>query len=440
MGSVTIRYYVTRKSSDGPASRTMGYWAPCLARRSKISGQIEPTLMAKLGFKIVDCGEDGPRAWATAKMWNDRWDVARKQFMSGVAIESIDTPAKIAREYPPGSLGEAFGKLKQTGVWTDLSPATHLQWERGWKQIDPIFGDVDPATVSLQDLDSWYAAVLEATSVHEAFLAMKIWRALWRKAGTLNKPNGDRYCDRDKDPSLGIRRKTPPKRSATWQFDEVRRLVKTAWRMKYYGLAATLAVAWDTMLSPVDVRGLTTGQLTPDPKGPLFSLARAKTGKAAIGSVSHKTERILAAYIKHLSKTLTLHPNMPIFHTRGGEPIALKGTFGKRGGNLGGGRRVPPQPYQKDVLGKDFRVVRDVAFPGDERKIMDFRRSGAVEATAGQVDPAALAGKMANSIDTNRDLQATYQPHSAALVRLADEARARGRPLLRRTGTTDGEV
>jgi hypothetical protein len=44
--------------------------------------------------------------------------------------------------------------------------------------------------------------MLEATSVHEAFLAMKIWR----KAGSLNKPNGDRYCDRDKDPSLGIRR------------------------------------------------------------------------------------------------------------------------------------------------------------------------------------------------------------------------------------------
>ena len=75
--------------------------------------------------------------------------------------------------------------------------------------------------------------------------------------------------------------------------------------------------------------------------------------------------------------------------------------------------------------------MREVEFPGDHRVVMDFRRSGAVEAAAGQVDPAALAGKMANSIDTNRDLQATYQPGHVAVVRLADEARARGRVVLR---------
>jgi hypothetical protein len=46
--------------------------------------------------------------------------------------------------------------------------------------------------------------------------------------------------------------------------------------------------------------------------------------------------------------------------------------------------------------------VREVEFPGDHRVVMDFRRSGAVEAAAGQVDPAALAGEMANSIDNNK--------------------------------------
>lgn len=65
--------------------------------------------------------------------------------------------------------------------------------------------------------------------------------------------------------------------------------------------------------------------------------------------------------------------------------------------------------------------------------ISDIRRSGAVEATAGRVDPAALASKMANSIDANRDLQQTYQPHNATLVRFADEARSRGRELMRGT-------
>jgi hypothetical protein len=124
---------------------------------------------------------------------------------------------------------------------------------------------------------------------------------------------------------------------------------------------------------------------------PIFRCATTKTGNAAIGSISRETELLLTIYILQLP--FTLHPNMPIFHTRGGEPIARKGTVGKRGGNLGGGRRVPPKPYSKDMLSKDFRKVRDVVFPGDKRKIIDFRRSGAVEATVGKVDPAALAGR-----------------------------------------------
>lgn len=64
--------------------------------------------------------------------------------------------------------------------------------------------------------------------------------------------------------------------------------------------------------------------------------------------------------------------------------------------------------------------------------------SGAVEATAGMVDLAALAGKIANSIDINRELQRTYQPHNATLVRFADEAFVRGRGKLRGTGNTKG--
>ena len=34
-------------------------------------------------------------------------------------------------------------------------------------------------------------------------------------------------------------------------------------------------------------------------------------------------------------------------------------------------------------LGDDFRVVREAEFPGDGRRVSDFRRSGAIEAVAG---------------------------------------------------------
>ena len=145
------------------------------------------------------------------------------------------------------------------------------------------------------------------------------------------------------------------------------RLVKRAWRMGYRGLAAALAVAWDTMLSPVDVRALTRAQLRGDAQGSLFAVARAKTGKAAIGTLSRRTKRLLDTYSATLPSNLLL--SAPIFCTRGGEPGSK------------GGRPWPPVPYTADTLGDDFRAVRGKEFPGDKRQLMDFRRSGAVEAT-----------------------------------------------------------
>ena len=70
-------------------------------------------------------------------------------------------------------------------------------------------------------------------------------------------------------------------------------------------------------------------------------------------------------------------------------------------------------------------------FPGDKRMLLDIRRSGAVEAVAGEVDPASLSAKMGNSISQNRFLQETYLPRKATTVRLADEARKRGRTIIR---------
>lgn len=390
-----IPYYVTRKAWPGSRAR-WGYWSPSKK-------------MKAVGFTLVSCGEDGPLAWAIAQQWNARWSAYRKG--------AGGPPGKIEPVYPQRSAGEAFARYRATQTWGEKKPRTREEWETVFtRRIAPVFGDVDLNTVTLADVDQWYAQLLKATGVREAHRAMKIWRAFWNVAAALG------YCRRGADPSLGIRRKTPKPRHAIWREGEAVRLVKRAWRMGYKGLATALAVMWDTMLSPVDVRGLTRAQLAGDDDGPLFSLARAKTGKAAIGTFSKRTARLLEVYTATLPPGL--HPSAPIFYTRGG------------GDTDSGGNGRAPAPYTKNTLGDDFRVVRMALFPDDKRKLMDFRRSGAVEATAGEVDPAALAGKMANTIDTNRELQATYQPHNATLVRLADVARSRGRARLR--GNTSG--
>jgi hypothetical protein len=93
-------------------------------------------------------------------------------------------------------------------------------------------------------------------------------------------------------------------------------------------------------------------------------------------------------------------------------------------------------PYTKDTLGDDFRVVRVAVFGDGEkgkagRKIMDFRRSGLIEALAGGAAVEAMAAKAANSIDQNRELEKTYLPNQAAVVRIADAARVKGRQRMR---------
>ncbi len=182
-------------------------------------------------------------------------------------------------------------------------------------------------------------------------------------------------------------------------------LAKRAWRDGYKGLAALLAVAWDTQFAPVDCRTLTLGQRVKDRRGTFFDTARGKTGKAVIGTLSRRTVKIMDAYIAGLG--FDLHEDAPIF------------------------RQLNGRPFKSKDLSDEFRLIRDLVFPGDNRLMLDIRRSGAVEALAGQVEISAIAAKMGNTIDVNKKLQETYLPRRAATVRLVDEARKRGRQILK---------
>jgi hypothetical protein len=168
------------------------------------------------------------------------------------------------------------------------------------------------------------------------------------------------------------------------------------------------------MLSPVDVRTLTIGQRRDDGQGTYFDVDRAKTGRAAAGTLSRYSEAILDAYLGKLG--IELHAAAPIFWTRGGIATAK------------GGRPWAPRPYTSDRLGIDFRCIRALVFgPDDERQIQDMRRSGAVEAVRGDAKPTKLSAKMANTLASSNRLHKTYVPVDVAAVRDVDEARARER-------------
>jgi hypothetical protein len=220
-----------------------------------------------------------------------------------------------------------------------------------------------------------------------------------------------KFCAKDADPSLTIRNTAPKGRTAIFSEGEAVRRVKRAIRMGHGGLACIIAIAWDTQFSPVDCRTLAPRNRGEDSGGIFFVKYRQKVQDTdedaveAIGTLSKRTQRLIEAYLKSLPTELM--PDAPMFRNRTG------------------------RPYTKDTLARDFRRIQHAESPGDKRKLLDFRRSGAVEATAGDVDPLALSRKMANSIDRSKRLQDTYIPKRAAMVRLADEARRRGRRKLR---------
>jgi len=373
MGNVKIRYYSVKHGR--------GYWQSTKA-------------MQTVGFpRSVCCGKDGPLAWNIAHSWNEKWD--RHRF--GIETSPIEPPS------PPGSLSDAFQRFRRLDAWKGKAAKTKAEWDRAWLDIQPIFGDVNPNTVTIEHIDQWYSVLLKTTTRDRAWRGMKVWRALWNVAAAMH------YCVKGADPSQGVRRLAQKKRDVRWNEGEAVILVKAAIRKKQIGLACIMAIAWDSQMAPGDVRTLTPTQRHER----LFTTARAKTGKAALGTISPRTERLINEYVAGLK--FVVLPDAPLFRS---QP--------RKRSNAGA-------PFTDQTLSKAFARVRKAVFGGDEKRtLMDMRRSGAIEAVVGGVDTGHLAAKMANSIDTATALQATYIPVDHAAVKMADEARRVGRERMRK--------
>jgi hypothetical protein len=88
--------------------------------------------------------------------------------------------------------------------------------------------------------------------------------------------------------------------------------------------------------------------------------------------------------------------------------------------------RTDPIPYRTILP-----TLRELTFPGDKRRLMDIRRSGVVEAIAGDAGPPGLSAKLANSIERSNALHRTYAPVDIEAVRNTDAARLKGRRRMR---------
>jgi hypothetical protein len=380
---IKLPYYVVVKGR--------GYWRP------------HPRMRA-FGFQIVRCGPDGPEAWALAAEWNERWQAVRKG--DAPALLDLDRltrdQAEAARRYPAGSVGAAFQSYIRTPEWAARAQLTRDKiWWPAWFRIRDMWGDVAPDTITFDMMSRWRAKLETKRGRHAAHKTLRVWRSFWKIMLGMK-------IARATDPSLGIRNRAPAPRWQRWSEGETVRIVKSAWRRGYRGAACIIAVAWDTGFSPVDVRTLAdrhraivNGRLIFDRQAD----GRTKTGRAAIGTLSMRTEKLVAAYLDTLG--VEWHPDAVLFRTRSGGA------------------------YSRETLGHDFAAIRAVAFPEDKRRLMDMRRSGVVEAVAGDAGPLGLAAKLANSIGRSNTLHKTYAPVDLEAVRGADDARLKGRRRIR---------
>jgi hypothetical protein len=202
---VKIPYYVLK--------RGRGYWQPTSGMRAN-------------GARAIVCDPDGPDAWQKAVAANETWKAKQSQ------------PERPERAYPRGTLGAAFAEYRHTPEWAAKEPRTREEWDRCWKPIGLAFGGCRPSAVTLAQISGFRAIIEDNVSRREAHRCIKIWRALWKVAAAL------KYCQRDADPSLGVRNLEPKPRQAVWTDGEVVQLVKGAWRAGYRGLAAVMAVAY----------------------------------------------------------------------------------------------------------------------------------------------------------------------------------------------------
>lgn len=370
----------------------------------------EPTPeMQKAGFLPKPLGIEGPDSRAAALRLYQSWEAHR----IGAPDPVLATPVKgreaaeIMRVWPRGSIGEAYIRFMKTPEWGKLAHSTrNRDILPSWAYIRDEWGSIDPNSMTLDILSGWREELVGRYGNGVAHKVIKEWRRHWGVMVALKVAFGA-------DPSKGIRNNAPPPRWQTWSDGEVVRLVKAAIRRKSLRLAVMIAAIWDTQFQPGDIRTLKAKHLRmvgATLEEVIFDRTvdgRQKTGKPAIGTLSRRTRRLFAAYIKTMP---AMTPEAWLF------PLST--------------RRV----MAISELTRDFRELCETVFPGDMRQMRDMRRSGTVEAFAGGASPADVGTKMANSIGRSNKLFSTYNPVDLASVRRADDARLIGRRA-RRDGT-----
>jgi hypothetical protein len=338
-------------------------------------------------------GPDGPEARKRAIEWTAKLDAARES-------KRKPPPSK----YPPGTLGSFWETLPDRDAFQIMEARTWEDYPRAWPAIEPRFALVRVDKISPEDSERFHRDIHPAhenrlrdpegklkLSWNEAHRVLKVWRALLSALVA--------YQILKAAPIGRVSNPAPKGREAVWLHDELTGLAECAAFAGYVGMAVAIRIAWDAMLSPVDVRLLPLSGW----RGDEAATQRKKTSKRVLHAITPETQAIVEAYINDLRRRgVELLPDAPLIRRPDGTAYRTKRLFAG-----------------------DFRVVRDFIRPGETRQFQDIRRSAATEARLGDATKDDIGAAMANTVAENEALAETYM---RAASRRVLEARTIGRP------------
>lgn len=306
--------------------------------------------------------------------------------------------------YPADSLGAWFhvwrsGKFED---WNAKAPRTREDYDRAWTpHIGPSLGHRPIHKIEPNEFARVQRGWGESLSPSERFRVVKCARAIFQAAV--------RHKLITSSPATILPNSMPQGRNAFFLAAEINTLSASAFQAKKVGMSLAIRTAFETALSPVDVRTLCLALIREDGAGPYIYRERTKTEAEVFAAISAPLWADIQAYIANLADKLKINltPNAPIF------------------------RKLHGQPYRDHKeFGLDFSRVRSLALPGDKRQFQDIRRSANLEMRLGEATPDERAALLANSLNDNRFLEATYTPPTVALARMIVEKRVAGRALL----------
>lgn len=346
MAADKIRYYRVRRNKKA-------FWEPTPSMR-------------KLGFSNAPLGPHGVIAQQKAITLNHELDKARIVFK-----KTGETTTQCP--YPSGSLGSVYWSYRQSEAFGRLAPKTRDDYTRAWRFLEPAFANIRITRITEALCEDFQIRMEQDRSQYERHRTIRILRKL---LSLCVKRQWLPY-----NPATTLPNPMPAGRSEFWLAHEIATHIIDAHEAGFHGLSVGLRIMWDTLFSPTDVRTIKVGQID----GDMLFNSRNKTSAKGIWTLSGPTVKAIEEYKASLGATL------------------LPDTFlirMKKGGIY----------RTKDTFSKDFRAVRSISFEGDKRQMADYRRSGNFEAALGGASPEDRAAMLANTLDKDAFLDATYTP------------------------------